>query len=132
MNYTAEALDKVILETGVSYEKAKDALVRTEGDADAAIAILKSEEDGLDKNKKKLEELKQKLTDIIKSGNAKKIIVKRKGEEVVSVPLNLGIIVGIVGIAAAPVAVVIGAIAAYGFDCTIEVEKKDGTTEEVD
>ena len=59
-------------------------------------------------------------------------MVRRKGDEIISVPLNLGIIGGIVGVAAAPVAVIVAAIAAYGFDCTVEVENKDGSKEEVD
>ena len=127
MNYTAEALDKVMQETKASYQEAKQALEAAQGDADAAIASLhtKANESG------KLDELKEKLTAIVKEGNAKKIVVKRNGAEVISVPLNLGVLGGIVGVATAPVAVILGGIAAYGFDCTIEVEKKDGTTEEV-
>ncbi|MBR0443873.1 MAG: DUF4342 domain-containing protein, partial [Clostridia bacterium] len=72
------------------------------------------------------------LTSIIKKGDAKKVVLRRKGEELISVPLNLGILGGIVSVAAAPVAVIVAAIAAYGFDCKIEVENRDGTKEEVD
>ena len=128
MNYTAEALDSVIKETGASYEGAKNALIQANGDEKIAIAAIEAEKNG---ESEALDNIKKKLTDVIKAGNAKKIVVKRNNEEVLSVPLNLGVLGGIIGIAAAPVAVIIGAVAAYGLDCTIEVEKKDGSTETI-
>lgn len=128
MNYTVEDLDRVMEETKASYQEVKAALEAADGNADEAIEALK----GKKTENKKLDDLKEKLTNIIKKGNAKKVVVRRKGEEIISVPLNLGIISGIVGVAAAPVAVIVAAIAAYGFDCTVEVENKDGSKEEVD
>ena len=145
MNFTVMDLDKVIETTGVSYAEAKQALIDANGDADAAIAAIQSAEakiieetilddnieDFAEKEKNKLEELRDKLLAVVQEGNARKIIVKRKGEEFVSVPLNLGVIGGVVGLAAAPVAVIIGAVAAVGLDCSIEIVKKDGSTEEL-
>lgn len=128
MNYTVEALDRVMEETKASYQEVKEALEAANGDADAAIEALKERK----AENKKLNELKEKLTAIIKKGDAKKVVLRRKGEELISVPLNLGILGGIVSVAAAPVAVIVAAIAAYGFDCKIEVENRDGTKEEVD
>ena len=128
MNYTVEDLDRVMEETKAPYQEVKAALEAADGNADEAIEALK----GKKAENKKLDDLKEKLTNIIKKGNAKKVVVRRKGEEIISVPLNLGIIGGIVGVAAAPVAVIVAAIAAYGFDCTVEVENKDGSKEEVD
>ena len=128
MNYTVEDLDRVMEETKASYQEVKAALEAADGNADEAIEALK----GKKAENKKLDELKEELTNIIKKGNAKKVVVRRKGDEIISVPLNLGIIGGIVGVAAAPVAVIVAAIAAYGFDCTVEVENKDGSKEEVD
>ena len=128
MNYTVEALDRVMEETKASYQEVKEALEAANGDADAAIEALKERK----AENKKLNELKEKLTAIIKKGDAKKVVLRRKGEELISVPLNLGILGGIVSVAAAPVAVIVAAIAAYGFDCKIEVENRDGSKEEVD
>ena len=115
-------------ETKASYQEVKEALEAANGDADAAIEALKERK----AENKKLNELKEKLTAIIKKGDAKKVVLRRKGEELISVPLNLGILGGIVSVAAAPVAVIVAAIAAYGFDCKIEVENRDGSKEEVD
>ena len=128
MNYTVEALDRVMEETKASYQEVKEALETANGDADAAIEALKEKK----AENKKLNELKEKLTAIIKKGEAKKVVLRRKGEELISVPLNLGILGGIVSVAAAPVAVIVAAIAAYGFDCKIEVENRDGSKEEVE
>ena len=128
MNYTVEALDRVMEETKASYQEVKEALETANGDADAAIEALKEKK----AENKKLNELKEKLTAIIKKGDAKKVVLRRKGEELISVPLNLGILGGIVSVAAAPVAVIVAAIAAYGFDCKIEVENRDGSKEEVE
>ena len=56
----------------------------------------------------------------------------KKGDEVVfSVPVNVGIVGGIIGIAAAPWALIAGSVAAFGLGCRLEVVKKDGTTDEV-
>ncbi|MDU0349686.1 DUF4342 domain-containing protein [Actinomyces sp. MRS3W] len=135
MNYTAEALDQVIEATGATYTQAKQALIDADGNAEAAIAALQANfppDAQPDTESTKLDDLKERLTKIIKDGNARKVVVKRDGELLVSVPLNVGLIGGIVGVVTAPVAVVVAAIAAYGFDCTVEVERRDGSTEELD
>ena len=155
MNFTLEALDYVIETTGVSYAVAKEALTDANGDAEAAIAALEAEaevkktvEDAAEEiaeevkaseageeaeeDTNPLEDLNKKIMELIKSGNVRKVVVKRDGEEVLSVPLNVGLLGGIVGVAAAPMAVILAAIAAYGLDCTIEIERKDGTTENVE
>lgn len=60
---------------------------------------------------------------MIKKGNVARIQVKKDGELVLNVPVNAGI----VGAVIAPIASVIGVVAAFGFKCTIEVIKEDGT-----
>ncbi len=46
-------------------------------------------------------------------------------------PVNIGIVGGIIGLAAAPWALIAGSVAAFGLGCRLEVVKKDGTTDEV-
>ena len=135
MNFTLEALDKVIEATGCSYQEAKEILEACDGDADIAIATLKNAGPTRGQNNGEvedaLEDIKNKITEIVKEGQARKIVFKKKGEEIIAVPLDLGILGGIIGICAAPVAMIVGAIAAYGLDCTIEVVRKDGSTDEL-
>ena len=77
-------------------------------------------------NEKRAEELVNKVKDLVKKGNVSRVRVTRKGEVLVNIPLNVGIIGGVVGIAAAPWAMLIGVIAGAGLDCKIEVEMNDG------
>jgi hypothetical protein len=67
------------------------------------------------------DELVKKVKEIIKAGNARMIIIKNeKGEEIVSMPLTVGVVGTLL---AAPLAAV-GAIAALVTHCTLIVVKK--------
>lgn len=68
------------------------------------------------------EDLIKKVKELIKEGNARKIIIKsEKGDTMLEVPLTIGA----VGAVIAPVLAAIGAIAALVTNCTIVVERKD-------
>lgn len=67
------------------------------------------------------EELIQKVKELIKAGNARRLIIKNEmGEAVVEIPLTLGA----VGVVIAPVLAAVGAFAALATNCTIVVIKK--------
>jgi len=67
------------------------------------------------------EELVEKIKEIIKEGNARRIIIKNEdGKSVVEFPLTIGAI----GALIAPILAAVGAIAALLTKCTIVVEKK--------
>lgn len=128
MNITLEAVEKVMEETGVDFKVAKEALLKTDGDVEAAIkSIQPNTNDISDEIKALIEKLKNK----VEEGNVDRVQIK-KGEEVVfSVPVNVGILGGILGLATAPWALIAGSVAAFGLGCKLEVVKKDGTTDEV-
>ena len=72
-------------------------------------------------------ELVEKLKGMIEEGNVTRVRV-RKGENIIlNLPVNVGLIGTAIGLIAAPWAVILGAISAVGFKCTVEIEKKDGT-----
>ncbi len=77
----------------------------------------------------------QKLIDKVKAvvaeGNADRVQILKDDEIVFSVPVNVGIVGGILGFAAAPWALIAGAVAAFGLGCKLVVVKKDGTKDEV-
>lgn len=127
MQITLEAVEKVMELTGVDYAAAKEALVKADGDADEAIKLLTSEEKSDDKVKETVEKIKAK----VKEGNVDKIQISKDGEIVLSLPVNIGIIGGIVGLAAAPWAFIAATIATLGFGCKIEIVKKDGSKDEI-
>jgi hypothetical protein len=67
------------------------------------------------------DELLSKIKEIIKEGNARRVIIKNeKDETIIEFPLTIGAI----GVVLAPVFAAVGAIAALVTDCTIVVEKK--------
>ncbi len=63
-----------------------------------------------------------KVKEIIKEGNARRIIIKNdKDETIVEFPVT----VGAIGVVLAPVFAALGAITALVTDCTIIVEKRE-------
>ena len=122
MEITLEKIELVKDRTGVTYAEAKQALEETDGSVvDAIIAIEEIINTGEKKKGfgKKGEALFSRLKDIVKKGNVSKIQVKKDGELVLNVPVNAGL----VGVVIAPIA----AVAAFGFKCSIEIIKTDGT-----
>lgn len=67
------------------------------------------------------EELLKKVKELIKKGNVRKITIKdKKGKEIMSIPLT----VGVVGALIAPALAAVGAVAALVTECTVVVERK--------
>jgi len=128
MQITLEAVEKVMELAGVDYAAAKEALVKADGNGDEAVKLITPEgKIENDKVKETVEKIKAK----VKEGNVDKVQISKDGEIVLSVPVNIGIIGGIVGLAAAPWAFIAATIATLGFGCKIEMVKKDGTTDEI-
>ncbi|MBP3279595.1 MAG: DUF4342 domain-containing protein [Butyrivibrio sp.] len=128
MQITLEAVEKVMEQTGVDYKAAKEALVKTDGDVDAAIKLISPDtKDISDDIKEMMDKLKKK----VEEGNVDRIQIKKGDEVVFSVPVNVGIVGGLLGLAAAPWALIAGSVAAFGLGCRLEVVKKDGTTDEI-
>ena len=72
-----------------------------------------------------------KVREAVKKGNVSRIIVRRNEEAFLNIPLNAGIAGTVLGLAAAPWAVLTAAIATVGFDCRIELVKTDGEVVEL-
>ena len=67
------------------------------------------------------DEVIKKVKELIKEGNARRIIIKNeKGDSVIEIPLTLGA----VGVLIAPALAAVGAVAALVTNCTIVVVKK--------
>lgn len=129
MEITLEKIELVKDRTGVSYAEAKEALEAAEGSVvDAIISI----EETIDHQDKKSfggqgTAIVDKLKELVKKGNVSKILVKRDDDVILNLPVNAGILGAIV----APWGAVLGVVAAFGFKCTIEVVKEDGTVIDV-
>lgn len=70
-------------------------------------------------------EIKQKIEELIREGNARRIIIKNeKGVTVMEFPVTAGVI----GVVIAPILAAVGALAAILTSATIIVEKKKRTS----
>lgn len=124
MEIKEEDIETIVQKTGCSKEEAREALEKFNGDViDAVIDIQKNKAS----NNAKMNELTEKIKNAIKKGNVTKIQVVKDNTVALIIPVNIGIL----GIVAAPWAVIAGAIAAYGFDYDFEIVKEDGTIEKL-
>jgi hypothetical protein len=62
-----------------------------------------------------------KIKEILKEGNARRIVIKNDKDEII---MEFPVTIGAVGIILAPLFAAVGAIAALASSCTIVVEKK--------
>jgi hypothetical protein len=70
------------------------------------------------------DEIISKVKEIIREGNARKIIIRNDKDETI---MEFTLTIGAIGAVLAPVFAAVGAIAALASDCTIIVEKHDKT-----
>ncbi len=78
---------------------------------------------------KRTESVTERLKKAVKDGNVDRIRISREDETILNIPVNVGVVGGIIGIATVPWALIIGAIASVGLGCKIEIVKKDGSSE---
>ena len=128
MEITLEAVEQVMEQTGVDLKTAKQALLDNNGDVEAAIKAIQPETTDISEE---IKALMDKLKKKVDEGNVDRVQIKREDEVLLSVPVNVGIVGGIVGLAAAPWALIAGSLAAFGFGCRLVILKKDGTTDEI-
>lgn len=67
-----------------------------------------------------------KIKELLKKGNVSRIIVCRKGEQLLNIPVSVGAVGAVVGLAAAKWVTLAALLATIGLGCTVEVIKSDG------
>ena len=125
MEITLEKIELVKDRTGVSYAEAKEALEAAEGSVvDAIISIEEKIDEEAGANfTKQGNAVIENLKALVKKGNVSKIVIKKDGDLLLNIPVNLGIL----GTVIAPWGAVLGVLAAFGTKCTIELVGEDGT-----
>ena len=126
MGITLEKIELVKDRTGVTYKEAKEALEQADGNVVDAIVAIEENIDDMTSTKKigaKGSALMDKVKEIVKRGNITRIVVKHDGDVVLNLPLNAGIL----GVVIAPWGALLGVLAAFGFKCTIDLVKDDGS-----
>ena len=68
------------------------------------------------------------IKELVRKGNVSKIVVRRKGEVLISIPVNVGVVGAMVGLAAAKWAVLAAVLGTVGFGCSVQIVKDDGET----
>ena len=126
MEITLEMLDAVRERSGASYEDARNALEQSNGSVVDALVFLEN------KSSAKTHAAIDKLKALVKEGKVNKIRLKRGEQVLLTVPVNVGVVGGLVGLAAIPWwGVLAAAAAAYGFECRFEIIKDDGSSTDV-
>lgn len=72
-------------------------------------------------------EIVENLKALVKEGNVTRIRIRKDDNIILNLPMTIGVVGTVLGIAAAPWAVIIATITTVGLSCTVEVEKKDGS-----
>ena len=81
----------------------------------------------------KAKEVVEKIKELVKEGNVTRVRVRKDEHVILNIPMTVGVVGTFIGAAAAPWALIIrwldspSYITTIGFDCAVEVEKKDGT-----
>jgi hypothetical protein len=68
-------------------------------------------------------DLVDKVKELIRQGNVRRIRLIHEGKPLIDIPLTIGASATLVTVLAAPVLAAVGAIAALVSQCTIEIEK---------
>ena len=83
----------------------------------------------MDKNN--VNSIMENLKALVKKGNVSRIVISKDAKELVNIPVNVGIVGGVVGLAAAKWVVIAAVLATVGFGCTVQVVKEDGEVTDV-
>ena len=139
MNFTINEVDQVIERTGCSYQEAKDALVKADGDVIDAIILLESNQrckentrysTFFEESERDADSILNKVKEAIEQGNVNKIAIRdRDGRTVTSVSVNTGAAIGTIALfaGAAPMAVISALIAKFGLNYQFVIIRSEGS-----
>jgi len=133
---TLEKIDIIKERTGVSYTDAKEALEECDGDVVNALIYIEAKQKKSPKfNMEEMYTTKDDflawIKDTVKKGNVTRIKIKKDATVVIDIPVNAGIVAGLIGLYIMPALVGIGLLTAVVTKVTIEITKADGTVEVV-
>jgi len=117
-------IDSVVARTNATFQQAKEALEKTNGNVVDAIIYIESaqksswQEELTDKGN----EIIKKVKEILKKGNVTRITVKKDDEVILNLPITAAAVGAIIS---APLAL-IGLGGALLSKCTVEIQKEDG------
>ncbi|MBZ2175723.1 DUF4342 domain-containing protein [Schnuerera sp. xch1] len=123
MDITLEKVDSVVARTNVTFEEAKKALEKTNGDVLEAIVYIETHETNwTDDISDRGQEMIDKVKEVLRKGNVTKITVTKDGEKIMNIPITAAALGTVIS---APL-VLVGLGSALLSKCTIEILKEDG------
>ncbi len=125
---TMEKIDEIRERVDVTYQEAKDALEKCDGDVLEAIIYLENKTTKFGEFSTKSKEYKKtfidSIKDLIDEGNVTKIVIKKNNQVILNIPVTVGVVSAV--FFTGPITVSI--IAAFVSGCTVYIEKEDGET----
>jgi len=124
MSITLEKVDLVRERTGVSYQEAKEALEKTDGDVVDAIVMLEQTDSKKfnDNFQSYGNDVILKLKELIKKGNVTRILLQKDDKTILDIP----VMAGAVGALLFTPATIVAIIAALATGCELQIVKEDG------
>ncbi len=119
MNDTVYMVDHVRKQTGATFKEAMASLERTQGDVSAAIELLKNKMPKPEVINVRAQDLRKVLTDIIRRGNASRIVIRNEKRVIASIPVTAGF----VGAILAPYMAFLGGMALLASPLVLEIHR---------
>lgn len=121
--------------TNLSNEEAEALLEKFNGDLIEALIYFEKQKNSNDEFSNICDKISQSefvnyIKELIKSGNVARIIIRKDDTVIVNIPVNAGLVVGLIMVLQ-PVILLIGAATAVFTKLEIDIIKKDGTVEVV-
>ena len=82
-------------------------------------------------DKKNINSILESLKDLVRKGNVSSIVIAKGDKELVNIPVNVGIVGGVVGLAASKWLVIAAVLATVGIGCSVHVVKEGGEVTDV-
>ena len=139
MNFTINEVDQVIERTGCSYQEAKDALVKADGDVVDAIILLESRrsvysdsrfEKFTEDTERTADTIIKSIKEVLAEGKASRFVVRdANGKDVISISLSTGAAIGSFALLAggAPIVLISSLVAKYGLNYRFVIIRSDGS-----
>lgn len=77
-------------------------------------------------NENKVQAVVGKVKELVQRGNVSRIVVRRDERVLLNIPVNVGVVGGVVAVASAKWLLLAGILATVGFGCRVEVIRVDG------
>lgn len=122
MKITLEQIDLVRNRTNVSYKDAKEALERFDGDVVEALAYLEEIGKSPLKQAKVSRPWMDKIKELIQKGNTTKFVVSKDGKIILNIPVNIVIIIAMIGNYVFAAAVLLALVLGYKFNMSYPEE----------